>query len=238
MSLTIWVPDPDAAGWATLASLPVSFAPGTADGADVLVLAGPPSAWPDPAGRRVVLVDPDPGALPDTPCLLDTPWGSNSLCPAIAEALRNPTWDRLEALGVVPASTDLPRALLQLVSLVRAVGVPLDGLRLLARTSDGVAATGASGPRTVSLRVVRTDAEPAHAVLRALTGDGDVTATLWSPDTARPAELAVTDAAGRHVAPTLWESAHRATWRRLLGAPTDDAPACRADMALVTSAFA
>ena len=53
-----------------------------------------------------------------------------------------------------------------------------------------------------------------HAYVRVLTDDGGVEIAIPHPETARPAEVVITDEAGVRTLPTLWESSHRAAWRR------------------------
>jgi hypothetical protein len=239
---------PDSAGGAVLASLPLSFAAvGREADADVLVLDGREPDWParlTPGPRRVVLVDPVPPASDLSPVaafVLDTPWGSNPVCPAVARALVAAAWERLECRVVappLPGDRDrcLEAELLRVVSLARAVGVPLDALRVVVRTAAGLTAQGTAGGKIVDIDVTVTEAQPRRVRLRALTDDGDIAAVIPDPTTARPAELVVTDARGATTCPTLWESAHRATWRRLLAHDNaDDSAGFAHDLALVTA---
>ena len=73
----------------------------------------------------------------------------------------------------------------------------------------------------------RSTAVPAQARARLLTSSGGVEITLPDPGTARPAQIVITTPDGQQLLPTLWESPHRATWRRLstslaAGASTPD----------------
>lgn len=231
-----------AAGRAVLASLPRSFVLAEAADAEVVVVDGRLPGWPGEvsADRQVVVVDPCPveGFTQGAPFLLDTPWGSNPACALAADALRVAAWKRLECRSVVGSGTNLRHELLRLACLVRAVGVAVTLLRLLFSSADGLAALGRSGDRTVDFSVTVTEALPAAAHLRALTADGGIELAIPGGGTAAPAELVVTDASGAHLAPTLWENGHRATWRQVLkGSPPDDSAGFAADLELITAAF-
>ncbi|MGC3955366.1 MAG: hypothetical protein QM804_14160 [Propionicimonas sp.] len=242
---------PEEAGLAVLKSLPFSFsAAPDAEAADVWVLDGQQPDWPQrvaaAAGRQVILVDPVPAGQPaGLSFWLDTPWGSNPVCDAVATELATHPWElaatawqRLECRALVPTTASPEQALLNLVSLARAVGVAIDALRVQLHDELGVTAVGRSGDHEVDFDVTLTDAVPPRARLRALTSDGDITATIPGPRTALPAALVVTDVGGSVTSPTLWESSHRATWRRLLRAePAHDARAFAEDAATVTSAL-
>ena len=233
------------AGEAVLASLPVSFERATdRAAASVVVLDGQAANWTAglaaSTGQRVILVDPGlaRASRVDAPFVLDTPWGSNPVCACVAEELVRASWQRIECRSVVGLDAEPAQALLHLVSLLRYVGVELDSLRVLLSSATGVSAVATAGDRTADLGVTSTSALASHAWLRAFTAAGDVSVTLPEPTTARPAELVVTDARGSLEAPTMWESAHRATWRRVLAdAWLDDSGSFWRDADLVEKAF-
>lgn len=235
------------AGEAVLESLPLSFArAGNRAAAEVVVVDGRSRRWSHELaslaeGQVAVLVDPwVDGATPDgRPFVLDTPWGSNAACAAASDAFGAASWQRLECRAVVAAGADLDRALLRLVCLLRSVDVALDQLRVLAVNAGGLTAVARSGEHLVDLDLTCTDGVRSHALLRALTDDGDVTVVIPEPATAQPAELTLTDAAGSRLLPTTWESAHRTTWRRLRENPSlDDSVAFAKDAELVVGALA
>lgn len=234
-----------AAGAAILASLPISFASAERSVADIVVVDGHLPSWPEEvsaaADRQVMVVDPCPvrSAASPGPFLLDTPWGSNPVCAAAAEAFRAAAWQRLKCRSVIGSGSDLRHELLRLVCLSRAVGTVVGSLRVLAMAEGGLAAVGRAGDRAVDFGVTSTDALASTASVRALTTDGEVHVRIPAPATAAPAELVVTDTDGARLYPTLWESGHRATWRRiLLDAREDDSGAFAADLALVIQAIA
>ena len=81
-----------------------------------------------------------------------------------------------------------------------------------------------AGDLSVGMGVVRSTAVPPQASVRLLTNDGGVELSLPDPSTARPAEVMITDGEGLRLLPTVWESAHRAVWRRLQALLTSGEP--------------
>jgi len=91
----------------------------------------------------------------------------------------------------------------------------------------------------VDLSAICSNAVSEHATVRLLTPDGSVEVEIPNGDTARPGQLRITDAGGTRLAPTLYESGHRATWRRLhrllaTGQPSVDVDELAADIATAT----
>ena len=88
----------------------------------------------------------------------------------------------------------------------------------------------------VDLSVVCTNATPEHATVRLLTSDGSIEVEIPNGETAQPAHLTITSPSGAQIAPTLYESGHRATWRRLHrlitgGEPANDLDGLETDIA-------
>lgn len=221
---------------AVIASLPVSLAP--APDAALLTAVDGSTGW---AGRTeaahqagalaaVVIAPTTPEALAETSVdkvLIDWPFASHPAlegAAAAAEGLR-PSVSIVESRIVVPATGNLDLALVdQLTALNRLLGGTLapGSLRRLHQDAHGYLICGQLGDSVpLSVSAVVTDALPPQLQIRILTTDGGLTAAIPSPDTAAPAEVRVTTAEGEQLLPTLYESAHRATWRRAHNVATD-----------------
>ncbi|MCT9871494.1 hypothetical protein [Paenarthrobacter aurescens] len=217
-----------------VASLPESFGPAVGENpADVVVIAGQPG-WTGEAAtavtagaRGVVVVNP---AAENTDSLqaaaqqagaavvLDQRWASNPAIPAAEDAVRSMVGRAaiLDSVATAPVGTDTGDLLADhLAAVVRVTG-PLGKLRVLARgphgyTSTAVLANGAP----VALQGIASGARPAGVTITLLTDDGGVSVALPEPHAAWPAMVKVTGPQGELLLPTIYESAHRATWRRL-----------------------
>ncbi|HEX9087586.1 MAG TPA: hypothetical protein VF867_08685 [Arthrobacter sp.] len=233
---------------AVIASLPVSFAPATAT-PDVTAVAGH-AGWTRRAAeailagsRGVVVSDPaaeDTGALAATAnaggavVVLDQRWAGNPALAAshdaahamIATALQDCVLLDSVAYG---APGDDPLVLLadQLAAVLQA-GVDLDGLRVVQRSDHGYTLVGrlANGA-PAALQGITTASVPATATISILTSTGRVDITLPDPSAAWPAEVRSVTAAGAASLPTIFESAHRHSWRRIrqllqAGGPCND----------------
>lgn len=149
--------------------------------------------------------------------VVDFGWASN---PAVATAARliephrGPA-RRLESRVVLPVGSDLDRALLEQLALVRQLVDRVVDLKVLAWSTHGYFATATAAGTTASLTSVLTGATPAMAQARLLVDDGGIDITLPASDTARPAEVRHTTPAGATLLPTRYETSQRATWRRL-----------------------
>jgi hypothetical protein len=104
--------------------------------------------------------------------------------------------------------------LLDLAALIRSLIGPLRGVSVLQYDSNGFFATARAADLSVSLSVVRSSALARQASVRLLTDDGGVEMIIPDPSTARPAEVMITNGDGLQLLPTVWESSHRAAWRR------------------------
>lgn len=230
-----FAPEAQVAGAVALvvASLPESFGPAAEAKAHVHVISGRPG-WTaeavtaiDGGARGIVVVNPAPentdsleaAAGPsNTAMVLDQRWASNPAMPAAEDAVRSLAGRAamLDTVATAPAGTNSGELLADhLAAVVRVTG-PLGKLRTVGLGATGytVSATLANGA-PVALQGVLTDARPASLQLSMLTDDGGVDLTLPEPSAAWPATVKVTDPHGELLLPTLFESAHRATWRRL-----------------------
>ncbi|WP_426562114.1 hypothetical protein ACPPVT_16480 [Angustibacter sp. McL0619] len=249
---------------AVLASLPLSFAErsgtsASAPGAVVIIDGGP--GWPEHVAAAahqgaagVVVVQPEPtdcsrllATLVDTavPLVFDSPWVAN---PAVSDAagLFGPAavpGSRLECRIILQPGRDLAAALLHQLALVRQLVGPATEARLLTWSEQGYALQATTGDCMLDLSVVTTRAVPESALARLLTSDGSIELFIPSPDTARPAKLTTVGPSGSLLAPTVYESGHRASWRRLhalitsgdFSAGVDELQALQDDAAEVTS---
>ncbi|MFH5879828.1 hypothetical protein [Arthrobacter sp. NA-172] len=217
-----------------VASLPVSFGPAPAgETAAISAIDGAPG-WTseaikaiDGGASGIVVINPAPentAALRDaaeaagTAVVLDQRWASNpGLVPA-EDAVRSLAGRAamLDTVATAAAGTDPERLLTEhLAAVVRITG-QLDGLRVVRRGAHGYTVSGrlANGA-PVSLHGVLSNSRPAGVDLRLYTDDGGVSVVVPEPLAAWPAEIRATGQQGELLLPTLYESAHRTTWRRL-----------------------
>lgn len=223
----------DTAELGVAASLPVSFVPAPAgtDGSAAIVAGS--AGWTARAAAAIrggaigVLVTApvaeDAAELAATaaeagvPVVLDGRWSANPVVDAASLAFteRIREQSRLEVRSVVAPGDDVSQALLDLISLVRALVGPAEDLNVLHRNAHGLIAEAAAADCALDVSVVRTAALPSHATVRLLTGDGSVDLVIPDGAAARPALLSVTDERGTTLAPTIYETGHRRSWRRL-----------------------
>lgn len=241
---------------AVLASLPVSYAPAQmADSPAVSIVDGG-VGWPrqvrealDVGARGVIVVHPEPLDVESltgvsTPVVLDSIWAGNPAVAAAADSFHGAsTSAQLVECRIVTAPGRSPAAcLLDAATLLRAVISPLSRLELLARDSTSFIAIGEIGRLGVGVSLLTSTGVAPHAYLRTLTDDGGVEITIPHPGTARPAEVVITDQTGTRTLPTLWESSHRATWRRThelvrAGDPCTDLVDLAADLRVLDDAL-
>lgn len=217
-----------------LASLPESFRRSHTVAGEVVVVDGGPG-WVDAAAGALrggaiglIVISPIPGdleplgaALRSRPAtvVVDSPWASNPAVPGAADLIQSAITDAVfaECRLIQPVGTDLDHALLHQLSLIRALIGPVSSLSLLSRTAHHVQGSARSGNLLVDLSITCTDARSSVAITRMLLPNGSVEVLIPSPDTARPATVTVVSADGATTQPSLFESGHRATWRRLRG---------------------
>lgn len=218
----------EAATDAVLASLPLSYAPGRSDGHALTIVTGS-IGWPatvaeafDAGAMAVIVVWPQPadlGALRGRRgiVVLDSRWAPNpvmrSAAPAFAAAL--PEAGRIECQAYLPVGAALEPALLDQLTLVRALIGAVTDVRILTRSSHGFAAEGLAAGHPVDFELVCTGAVPESARVRLLTQDGSVDLVVPHSGIAQPARLMITSPDGALQSPTLYESGHRASWRRV-----------------------
>lgn len=152
--------------------------------------------------------------------IIDSRWASNAVVPhAAAEIRRVPTTEnKLQIHSVISVHDPLDVALLDQLALARALVGNVKSLRVVYQGQHGYYAQVACEERGVNLVVVQSVGEHAHTTARVVTQTGSIDVDIPCPDTARPATMYITDAAGSTLKPTVYESAHRTAWRKLIGA--------------------
>jgi len=212
---------------ATLATLPVSF-----PDPDGLVVVDGGADWPTEVSQAIrsgsvgiLVVQPKPTEFadlldedPSTVAVVDSTWASNPVISAAAQAFRAAatSGSRLECRVILTPGADFPTALLDQLTLIRALLSPVPEVRVRYRSDHGFHAEGTTdSSMTVDLSVVCTAAVPASATVRLLTSDGSVELQLPTGDTAQPARLITVGPDGAVLAPTQYETGHRACLRRL-----------------------
>jgi hypothetical protein len=241
MTIPLYVragPDAETAGAvaSVVASLPVSFAPATGS-ADVIAVAGRPG-WTARAAeavrrgvRGVVVADPvaeDPAALAAAAAergavvVLDQQWAGNPVLAATQAPVRKVIADALadavllDSLAYTAPGNDPAGLLTNHLAAVLQAGVELDGLRVLQRSAHGYTVVGkmANGA-PAALHGTATSSVPPTATISILTSSGRADITLPDASAAWPAEVRSVTAAGATTLPSIYESAHRHSWRRL-----------------------
>ncbi|MFJ5959010.1 hypothetical protein ACIQC5_23965 [Paenarthrobacter sp. NPDC092416] len=217
-----------------VASLPESFGPADAAATpDVLVINGRPG-WTaeaaeavDAGARGIVVVNPVPetthaltaaAETAGTVIVLDQRWASNPALSGAEHAVRSMIGRAamLDSVATAKAGTSSGELLADhLAAVVRVTG-PLENLCTLRNGPHGYAVSArlANGA-PVALQGVLSSAAPASVTVTLLTDDGGTSVALADPVAAWPATIKVTGPQGEVLLPTLYESAHRASWRRL-----------------------
>ena len=223
-----------------VASLPATFGPASEDlAADVAVIAGE-AGWTTESARAVeagsrgiLVVDPVPEEATQLAAatqaagaavVLDLHWASNPALvsesgdPDARDAVRSAlgTASLMDSVATAAPGTDLQRLLARHLAAVLAVSGPLHGVGILRSGTTGYTVTGrlANGAPFTAQGVL-TAARRSGVDIHLYTADGGVDVRVPDPDAAWPADVRVTGAHGELLLPTLYESAHRAAWRRL-----------------------
>lgn len=235
-----------------VASLPISFASGTpGERADVVAVGGGPG-WPRRLGealgqgpRGLLIVDPtpvQPDEVPDVssvPVVVDYRFSGNPALSGAADEFGGwPSEAMIEVAAVVPDEANLEATLIDQLATLRRVGQPATRLTRLTWRPSGYFLSGSTtGGSPLLLTAHVTSGAPPSLRVRGLARDTVVELTLPDPRTARPAILVRTTPAGSTTTPTLWETSHRASWRRLHAAVSGagqvhDLTDLRADLAV------
>lgn len=228
-----------------VASLPATFGPaapetaGLATPADVAVIDGAAGWSAHAAGAveagasAVMVVNPVPEATRQLAAaadavgavvVLDLRWASSPALvsssgePDARDAMRSGLGmaSMLDSVATAAQGSDPRRLLGEHLAALLAVSGPLNDVLLLRSDASGYTGSGRLGngaPFTV--QGVLTDARAAGVDIRLYTSDGGVSIRVPEPHAAWPAEVRVTGKHGELLLPTIYESAHRAAWRRL-----------------------
>jgi hypothetical protein len=223
-----------------IASLPVSLVAAGPDagGPDLVAVDGGPG-WPQRAADRLahgvrglVVIQPVPVAPAEVPTasgvpvVVDYRFAGNPAIETAADAFARWPADAMIEVSVVGSdSADLGRILVDQLATLRRLGQAAAELDRLTWRASGYylrGATATGSPLLVSAHV--TIGEPSALRVRGLAADGAVELTVPNPGTARPAYLVRITRDGATTAPSLWETSHRAAWRRLHAAVTETQP--------------
>ena len=226
---------------AVVASLPVSFTPATtatdAKAADVTAAAGR-TGWTQRAveaimagSRGIVVAAPvpeDPTALAAAAAehgavvVLDQQWAGNPVLAESNDARLKVTAAALadavllDSVAYAAPGTDPTRVLADHLAAVLQAGIDLDGLTLVQLSTNGYTVAGklANGS-PAALHGIATAAVAAAATISILTTTGRTDITLPDASAAWPAEVRTVTPAGATTLPSLYESSHRHSWRRI-----------------------
>ena len=217
-----------------IASLPMSLAPGQADTVALQGVSGT-NGWAHRAAETiakgaagVAVIAPEPGdtqsleslaASASVPVVLGFRWASNPAVAQASEVFKQAASDSalVEVTAYIRGSIPIEQVRAELLVLAGRLLGPLEDVRTLRNNKNGFAVaatlTGSGTPLTIA--AVVSKALNNDVRVRMLTKNGCVDLLIPAPDTARPATLKRTDPQGALISPTIYESSHRATWKRL-----------------------
>ncbi len=196
-------------------------------GARGLLLVQPVAVAPDDVPRAAV------------PVVVDHRFAGNpAVPPATGDFEEWPAEALVEVSSLLADRAGAQQLLLDQLAVLRLLGLPPVSLERLTWSRAGYhlrGATSVGSPLLLSAHV--TTGSPPQLRVRGLAPDLAVELTVPDPGTARPAVLVRTTSDGATTRPTVWETSHRASWRRLHaavveGVPTDDLAGLRADLTL------
>lgn len=238
-----------------IASLPISLvAADSENAADLFAVHGGPGWLQRTAEcllhepRGLLIVQPTPvlaNQVPDVlaiPVVVDYRFAGNPALAAAAEVFVGwPADAMIEIAATDHEASNLGATLIDQLATLRSLGQPLGDLHRLSWNGNGYylrASTTAGSPVLLSAHV--TSGAPASVRVRGLAATAAIELVLPDPATARPAVLVSTTPGGATTMPTLWETSHRAAWRRLHAAVnearrTTDLVELRADLTLVNN---
>lgn len=217
-----------------IASLPMSLAPGRAHTAALQGVSGT-NGWAHRAAESittgaagVAVIAPEPGdtqsleslaACASVPVVLGFRWASNPAVAQAAEVYKQAAPDSalVEVTAYIRDSIPIDQVKAELLVLAGRLLGPLEDVRTLRNNKNGfaVAATLAESGAPLTIAAVVSNALNNDVRVRMLTKNGCVDLLIPAPDTARPATMKKTDPQGALISPTIYESSHRATWKRL-----------------------
>ena len=200
--------DGRSAGW--LETLENAIRPGTAG-----VLVVRPAAGPSARDIRAAAAA---AANAGTIVAVQTTWAAN---PAVAPFARAAA-ERLSDITLIDSVAQLDDihsqwadVLLDHLTLLRAVIGPLELARFAAQHRHGYTVDGVIGTSIVAMSAVRSATPPQAARLAAYGATAEAHVIVPVGSTAMPATAWFVDYAGAAMQPTWYETASRASWRRL-----------------------
>ncbi len=218
----------------TIANLPVSLT--WATGAAELHAVDGRAGWPGRAAQAarsgvlgVLIVHPVAishaelealrSGLGTTALVLDWMYGSSPAVDQLRE-WRPETPGLLECTALAPTGADTARQLLEITAWLRRALAADFSTCTAHPTADGARVTATirlrDVPSTGILRVLHTDSTTPKLEVTWTGRAQHLRATFFTPDTARPAVITVTEQQSETTFPAIFEDAHRASWKRLL----------------------
>jgi hypothetical protein len=220
-----------------IANLPVSFAPASGSRPDVVVVSGA-GHWSGNAAdalsngaRTVIVIDPSADDPDDVESLAQQA-ESRAAVVALSETFAgNPAiaafrdrfpsaFTRLAAVFIDSTATDadpMDLALTQ-IRVLRAVGLSDLTLQTVSTHTRGFTYSGRAGGALLGGVGALTTALPPRLRLRGHSPDRLIEIELPDAASARPADAVLSNDAGGYVLPTIYETAHRATFHRIQAA--------------------
>ncbi|WP_426561309.1 hypothetical protein ACPPVT_14205 [Angustibacter sp. McL0619] len=226
------------------ASLPLSLGVAASEPAQLVAVDGRQRDWLTVATETassgvlgILVVHPRPGPAAAAvhelaarardnglPVVVETVWAAHPAVAQLADSTRARLDDVALADSVAIVAKDDPRSpasvLLDQLALLRAVLGPIDEVTFSASGASGHTVNARRGASAVALSAVRTSVSPAGARLAIYTASGEAHLVVPEGGTAAPARASVVDDQGESVLPSWYESASRASWRRLVEAVT------------------
>jgi hypothetical protein len=175
-----------------------------------------PAAGPSAHDIRAVA---DAAADAGTSVVVQTAWASNPAVPQLARTAA----EKIPGIALVDSLIQMPGdsaaawadALLDHLTLLRAMTGPLDAVHFATHGTNGYTVNGGQQSAAVVMSAVRSAPRQPAVRLAAYGAAAEVHLVVPTDDTAAPAAAWIVDQAGTTVQPTLYESASRASWRRL-----------------------
>ena len=206
-----------------------------ADNADVHAVSGA-AGWVERADQAlregasgVVVVAPEAEAIGglrktaaerDAFVIIDQRWRSNPAVIAARDAVSDLAHISFAEIAVNVATTEeVERAMHESVQIAHQVLGAVENLRILHRQSQTVLLSGGVvGAAPLTITVAVGPAIDCPFQVRVVGRTGGVQLSVPDPATAAPARVTILHADGSTTLPARWESAHRASWRRVITA--------------------
>lgn len=162
-----------------------------------------------------------------TTVIVQTAWAANPAVQQLAgtAAEKVPAVRLIDSLVQVPGDPARQWAdvLLDHLTLLRAMSGPLDAVHFAVHGANGYTVNGSTQTAAVALSAVRATPRQPAARMSAYGATAEAHLVVPAGDTAAPATAWIVDQAAETVQPTQYESASRASWRRLCRAAAEHA---------------